>query len=361
METGLDIKKMKGGMTVDANNVEDKPSKKELKPSKSHRTTPLIEDFEQDIRELGYKIDAFRTERRKLVEMIRIENEGSQSDMTAAYDQDQTEEDISPPIERSSLEPLPNERTHQEGVYSLTGEVLEQAYKASLRREQSLIEDNRKLLHLLHQLGGEQPIMNWEPPERVDVGTSTEPISNHTSPRHLTSPPIQLLDDGGEVTMDLGTPLQPTMIVLPMVSHQQEREVSSSDLHMSAPSPLSERLGSPDSQDRPSAGDLINTGSENMSSQRSPAAIPPSSYSPLPLSPPDSGYPLFTAVFSSHELRSPTHDEQIRHSPDVQVTEVDVHRLETELDDAQRRLAESEDAISDIQALLSLQDTHEPP
>jgi hypothetical protein len=42
-------------------------------PRTSHGLTSLIEDFDQEIRELGSKIDAFRAEQVELVETIRTE------------------------------------------------------------------------------------------------------------------------------------------------------------------------------------------------------------------------------------------------------------------------------------------------
>jgi hypothetical protein len=163
--------------------------------------------------------------------------------------------------------------------------------------------------------------------ERPVVSENLDSQTPNTNPTFF----VQLIDDGGEMTMDLGTPLLPTPIVLPT-------EVQSATAPSTSPS--ASHLSVPQQGGSSQNANLIDVAVD---------PVPRESYSPLPLSPPDSGYPNFSFQNTSQEtISSPRGREGL-------ISEVDIRQLEMELGEAQKRLTDGQNAMNDVQeALLNL-------
>ncbi|KAF5372231.1 hypothetical protein D9758_005002 [Tetrapyrgos nigripes] len=311
----------------------------------SRGPSSFIEDFDREIRELGSKIEAFRAEQTKLVEITRTEKLDqpkprgySVRDLVIPPGHDSSRnpspEPLISPREPKDTSEFPAEQPEPDMPIR---ELLEQAYKASLQREKSLIEENAKLFNLLRQTEDGQAVdvekTNDQPRDPESSNVKTDDAAQPPA-QHPEIPSVQLLDDDGEMTMDLGTPLLPTPIVLRNETPFPTVSTSSSN----SPSQSSERHH----DDSPQNANPINPVPHPHPAARQ-------SYSPLPMSPPDSGYPDVDFSFQNNFALSP----RVGQEP-ISEVDIDIDRLESELEEAQKRLADGENAMSDVQDALSI-------
>ncbi|KAJ3854050.1 hypothetical protein EV368DRAFT_80974 [Lentinula lateritia] len=174
------------------------PTNGDVAPSLGNlATSKLIAQMDTDIRNLGFTINAFASERDRLQKMVA--------------EQAVVQEPVSAP---AGLEIESRRSAHlSQDSASVDQRNMEVAYTASLCREKSLIEDNLKVVGRLRDLHSSD-VLDSDTKAKEDLRPLSRSTAEPELKRSASSAPPQLIDaEDGEISMDLATPLLPTTFI----------------------------------------------------------------------------------------------------------------------------------------------------
>ncbi|KAK7040864.1 hypothetical protein VNI00_009460 [Paramarasmius palmivorus] len=327
-------------------------------PKASPSSTPkVVDEFDREVQDLASKLEAFRLEKAKLLDLISASKQETKQAATS------TEASGTSPDPGIS-EPTP------------TREELQVAYSESLQRAETLTRENERLMQLLGAKDVSVRHSSLCPLPNIHNAIGQ---GDTNSPEEIVPDIPVPSDDDGEQSMEMATPLFPSTIVLrPLSSSSRTTSTSRSRSTSTRASPRSQihSSSSPDAEVDPSSimlppsplidFDLEQEGSQPFQSTPPPflAPRPPTERSGSlnldwergPTPSPDVFDPDKTIGLNLGSLSSPIPGPSAQPSASPFIRNASpgeqVARLEAELTEAERKLKVGEEAVDELKGLI---------